>query len=218
MSMAIRHRDRIGAVVTLGSPLNLRYSNLNDDPFEAFNPATYRWQTRYEPEKIVAAYYHGLVKIPAWRPITPVFGRGDDVMARVAAVNPADLIFTTGLQPGELAIYIHYPGRGEWNFAAQAESFAWLAASRGDRPDPRGRSGRTTQCALLPREHPAGAPLARPTPAAALALMSPRPKPAEGDGMGIACIETLDRDDANGGRDRCRRAAAWRRWGYWSWQ
>ena len=45
--------------------------------------------------------------------------------------NPADLLFTTDLRPGELAIYVNYPGRDNWNFDAQAESFAWLAAAEG---------------------------------------------------------------------------------------
>ena len=46
-------------------------------------------------------------------------------------MNPADQIFLTSLQPGELAIYVHYPGRDEYNFDAHAQSFAWLAGQRG---------------------------------------------------------------------------------------
>jgi hypothetical protein len=61
----------------------------------------------------------------------PVFGDGDAVASRIIRANPADLIFTTGLQPGELAIYVNYPGRDNFNFDAQAESFHWLAAQRG---------------------------------------------------------------------------------------
>ena len=38
---------------------------------------------------------------------------------------------STDLRAGELAIYVHYAGLDEWNFDAQSESFAWLAAQRG---------------------------------------------------------------------------------------
>ena len=85
--------------------------------------------------------------------ITPIFGTGDDAVARIISTNPADLIFSTDLRPGELAIYVHYGCRDEYNFDAQDESFAWLAAQKGvevtvardpDEPGPR----------LLPRQRP----------------------------------------------------------------
>ena len=60
-----------------------------------------------------------------------MYGSGPDMIARVARDNPADLLFSTGLQPGELALYVNYPGRDNYNFDAQAQSFAWLAAQRG---------------------------------------------------------------------------------------
>ena len=54
------------------------------------------------------------------------------MIAKVARDNPADLPLTsTGLQPGELAMYINYPGRDNYNFDAQDKSFTWLAAQRG---------------------------------------------------------------------------------------
>jgi hypothetical protein len=38
---------------------------------------------------------------------------------------------TPGLFLGELAIYVNCPGRDNYNFDAQAQSFAWLAGLRG---------------------------------------------------------------------------------------
>ena len=131
MSLAIRHRETIGAVATLAAPLNLRYANVDGDPFEDFDPATYRWLTRHDPDEVIGIYYHGLQKVRARRFIGPVFGEGDAVIEEIIRTNPADLLFSTDLRPGELAMYVHYPGRGEWNFDAQGESFAWLAAQRG---------------------------------------------------------------------------------------
>ena len=71
------------------------------------------------------------MQVRAQRFMKPVFGEGEAVASRIMRTNPADLIFSTALQPGELAIYVNYPGRDNFNFDAQAESFQWLAAQRG---------------------------------------------------------------------------------------
>jgi hypothetical protein len=64
--------------------------------------------------------------------MTPVFGEGDaEVVERIIRTNPADKLFSSDLQPGQLAIYVNYPGRDNFNFDAQDESFQWLAASKG---------------------------------------------------------------------------------------
>jgi S-formylglutathione hydrolase FrmB len=131
MGLAIEHRDYFGAVVTLAGPLNLRYSNCNEVYCEDFDPATYRWKTRYNPEEIIGVFYAGLRKVRARKSIEPVFGEGEAVPSRITRTNPADLIFSTDLQPGQLSIYVNYPGRDNFNFDAQAESFQWLAAQKG---------------------------------------------------------------------------------------
>ena len=131
MSMAIAHRQYFGAVATLAAPLNLRYFNCHQIYQEDFHPATYRWNTRYDPTEVIGVFYGGLLQVPAEKFMKPVFGEGDAVASRIMRTNPADLIFSTGLQPGELAIYVNYPGRDNFNFDAQAESFEWLAAQKG---------------------------------------------------------------------------------------
>jgi S-formylglutathione hydrolase FrmB len=131
MSLAIEHRDYFGAVATLAGPLNLRYFNSNEVYLEDFNPLTYRWKTQYDPREVIGVFYGGLMQVRARRFMEPVFGNGEAVASRIIRTNPADLIFTTELQPGELAIYVNYPGRDNFNFDAQAESFQWLAAQRG---------------------------------------------------------------------------------------
>ena len=86
---------------------------------------------RHGPEEPVGAFYFGTNRVQARKYVAPVFGEGPAVVGRIMALNPADLLFTTDLQPGELALYLNYPGHDNWNFDAHAESFAWLAASRG---------------------------------------------------------------------------------------
>jgi S-formylglutathione hydrolase FrmB len=131
MSLAIEYRDYFGAVASLAGPLNLRYFNRNEIYLEDFNPTTYRWKTRYDPEEVIGTFYCGFMQVRAQRFMKPVFGEGEAVASRIMRTNPADLIFSTALQPGELAIYVNYPGRDNFNFDAQAESFQWLAAQRG---------------------------------------------------------------------------------------
>jgi S-formylglutathione hydrolase FrmB len=131
MSMAIEHRDFFGAVATLAAPLNLRYSNESGKYFEDFDPLTYRWKTRYDPNEVIGISAFRLVRLRARRFMAPVFGEGDAVAARIAQTNPADKLFTTDLQPGQLDIYINYGTRDNFNFDAQGKSFAWLAAGKG---------------------------------------------------------------------------------------
>ena len=133
LSLGIRHRDRFDAVATLAAPANLRYDDRRGGSRADFDPSTYRWKAEYDPDEVVGAFYLGARKVPASKYVEPVFGTGPAVAGRIAALNPADLLFGTDLRPGELALYLNYPGRDSFNFDAHAESFAWLAASRGVR-------------------------------------------------------------------------------------
>lgn len=131
MNLALKRRDLFGAVATLAGPVNMRYFNVDGRYREDFDPATYRWKERYDPNEVVGVFYFGLSRVRAKKYIRPVFGEGDVVSARIIRENPADLLFSTDLKPYQLAIYVNYPGRDNWNFDAQAESFAWLAALKG---------------------------------------------------------------------------------------
>lgn len=131
-SVALRYPHLFGAVATIGAPLNLRYTTCSGNSREDFNPATYRWKNDYDPEEVVGTFYAGLSRVPARKYIAPVFG--DDVNAvptKIMAINPADLLFTANPAPGRPAMYVHFAGRDNWNFDAQAESFIWLAQGRG---------------------------------------------------------------------------------------
>ncbi len=131
MAIALKHRHLFGAVATLAAPLNLLYDNSEGSYHADFNPATYRERTEYDPNMIIARFYLGLLRRRVKTYLEPVYGTGPDVIAKVARDNPADLLSSTDLRPGELDIYVNYPGRDNYNFDAQAESFAWLAARRG---------------------------------------------------------------------------------------
>ena len=131
MGMALKHRDVFGAVATLAGPLNMLYYNCQGRYSDDFDPATYRERADYDPDEVIARYYFGLLRRKVKTFLRPVYGSGPDVLAKIARDNPANLLSSTDLRPGELAIYINYPGRDNYNFDAQDRSFAWLAERRG---------------------------------------------------------------------------------------
>ena len=131
MTIALKHRDVFGTVATVAGPLNVRYDNCQGRYDDDFDPGTYRERTEYDPELIIARYYLRLVRRRAKAYFEPVYGAGPAVGGKVARDNPYDVLSTTHLRPGELAIYINYPSRDNYNFDAQDQSFAWLAARRG---------------------------------------------------------------------------------------
>ncbi len=131
MAIALKHRELFGAVATIGGPLNMRYDNCNGRYGDDFDPATYRERTEYDPDLIIARYYFGLLRRRVKTYLEPIYGPGPDMIAKIVRDNPADLLSSTGLQPGELFMYVHYAGRDNYNFDAQDKSFAWLAAQHG---------------------------------------------------------------------------------------
>ncbi len=131
MGAALKHRDIFGSVATLAGPLNMRYDDAEGGYSADFNPATYRESTDYDPDAVIARFYGGLLKRRVKRYLGPVYGDGPDALQRIIGDNPADLLATTNLQPGELSLYVNYPGKDNYNFDAQDQSFAWLAAQRG---------------------------------------------------------------------------------------
>jgi S-formylglutathione hydrolase FrmB len=131
MAAALKHREAFGAVATLSAPLDLRYDDAEGGYHADFDPATYRVRVAYDPDLVIGIFYGGLRRKRVRRYLGPVYGEDPGVIARVLADNPADLLATTGLRPGELAIYAHFAGEDNYNFDAQARSFAWRAARQG---------------------------------------------------------------------------------------
>jgi S-formylglutathione hydrolase FrmB len=130
MGLAIKHRDFFGSVATIASPLNMRYGSTEGYRAD-FDPTTFRWNDMYNPDETVGIFTFGLQRVKAKKFLGPVYGSGSEVPARIAADNPADLITSTDLRPGELAIYVNYGGKDGWNFDAQDESFAALCQQKG---------------------------------------------------------------------------------------
>jgi S-formylglutathione hydrolase FrmB len=135
MAIGLKHRDLFGVVATLAAPLNMRYDTCDRGYRGRFDPTTYRERADYDPELVIARFYFGLLRRRVKKYLEPVYGEGPGMAAQIARDNPADLLASTNLQPGEMALYVNYPEYDNFNFDAQDQSFAWLAARRGIQVD-----------------------------------------------------------------------------------
>ena len=131
LSLAFRHREQFGTIATLAPPANLRYDNCDHRYLEDFNPATYRWREEYSSRQVIGTFFAGLVRLRVGPFINPVFGPRDQIIENVKKYNPADLLFTQDIQPGEFHLFIDYPKLDNFNFDAQSESFIYFARMKG---------------------------------------------------------------------------------------
>ena len=130
MSMALYHRDFFSGVASVSGGLNLMYDNLDHDFFQDFSPLTYRWKAEYQPREVIGKFAKNLIRVKAQSFIRPVFGENPGIEQRIIRWNPAHVLSSTNLQPGELAMFIRYGKKDNLNFDAQNESFIWLARQR----------------------------------------------------------------------------------------
>jgi len=131
-NLGIKHRDEFGVVAGVLPPINLRYADCRGRTDTDFNPSCTGWLTEYRPNAPVARLGpFGIITIRERDVVEPVFGDSPDVIARIAAENPAEMIATYDVNPGELALFAGYSDRDEFNFDAHALSFAYLARARG---------------------------------------------------------------------------------------
>lgn len=130
-NLGIKNKAHFGVVAGVLAPLNLRYADCRGRTDTDFDPHCVGWVNEYRPNAPVARFACGLVTIRQRQLIAPVFGEGPDVIAKVAAQNPAEMLTAHDVKPGDLEMFVGSASRDEFNFDAQAESFAAIARGRG---------------------------------------------------------------------------------------
>jgi S-formylglutathione hydrolase FrmB len=131
-NLGIKHKDEFGVIAGVLPPVNLRYADCQGRTDTDFNPYCFGWLTEYRPNAPVARLGpFGIITVRQRDVVDPVFGDSPDVIGRIAAENPAEMIATYNVKPGELAMFAGYADRDEFNFDAHAQSFAYLARARG---------------------------------------------------------------------------------------
>jgi len=154
-NIALKHHDTFGIVIGVMPVLNLRWMDCKGNYFADFDPYNWGWRnTAYDPCEPIGTFAHGLVSFTMKDLLYPAFGDGRDGMVRASAENPIELLDRVCLKPGELDMYIGYAANDEFNLDAQAESFIYLAKSRGFCPavlcDENGRHSESTGRRMLP--------------------------------------------------------------------
>jgi S-formylglutathione hydrolase FrmB len=152
-NLAIKYRDRIGVVFGLFPPLNTRWVDCRGRYVANFDPCCWGWRTQFPPHEIIGRFY-AVVVVPLRRLMDPIFGRGPDVLEQVSLENPIEMIDRLNLQEGELAMYVGYGGKDQFNIDAQVESFLYRARQRGLTVavgyDPNGKHDLATALKLIP--------------------------------------------------------------------
>jgi S-formylglutathione hydrolase FrmB len=127
---AIKHRDCFGVVCALFPPLNIRWVDCHGRYFGHFDPCCWGWRNDVSRSWKAVGRFYGVIKVPLRRLVDPLYGRGPDAVARMSADNPIEMLEAYDVQPGQLAMYVAYGGKDEFNLDAQIESFLYRARER----------------------------------------------------------------------------------------
>jgi S-formylglutathione hydrolase FrmB len=143
-NLGIKHREAFGVVAGICPPLNLRWIGKDGNYHANFDPNNWGWRTEIDRSReIVARFLGGTVKIRLRDVLAPVFGLEPEAIWDISRENPIEMIDRHGLREGELAMFIAYNGKDEYNIDAQVESFLYYARFRGLKitvaHDPNGR-------------------------------------------------------------------------------
>jgi hypothetical protein len=96
-----------------------------------FDPDCWGWRTDFSRTREVVGRFYGVVTIRLYQVLAPIYDIGPQTAAEVSWENPIEMIDRLHLQEGELAMYIAYGGKDEFNIDAQVESFLYRAEQRG---------------------------------------------------------------------------------------
>ncbi len=154
-NLAIKHRECFGVAVGIFPPLNLRWVDTHGHYFSKFDPKCWSWRCNVDHgHELIARLCGGLVCVRLKDFVYPLFGKGPEAVCELARENPIEMIDRCRLREGELAMYVAYGGKDEFNIDAQVESFLYLAKFRGLTVDvgydPYGRHNLKTAQKLLP--------------------------------------------------------------------
>ncbi len=128
-SVALKNTARIGAVVGILPPLNMRWVDCHGKFKSEFDPCCWGWRNELDKNELITCAYG----IPATlrRAIEPYFGWGPEGLAWLSRENPIELLDRFQIQPNEIAMYVAYIRHDEYMVAPQVESFLYVARQRG---------------------------------------------------------------------------------------
>lgn len=131
-NLGIKYRDRIKIVAGVFPAINLRYVDCHCKYRSPFDPCCFGWRQQLPPCEVMARFYCVLA-VRLHQIIWPLYGCGheEQTLAEISAQNPAEMLESYDVKPGDLDMFMAYGGKDEFNIAAQVESFVYLANQRG---------------------------------------------------------------------------------------
>lgn len=152
--MGIKHQAEFAVVAGTHPSLNVRWIDCHGRYFSKFDPACWGWRESVDRGNEPVARFYGVVTIRMKHLVYPLFGKGPESVANISRENPIEMIDHFNLREGELAMYVAYAGRDQFNVTAQVDSFRYRAQERGLTVsfgfDPRGRHDLPTADRLRP--------------------------------------------------------------------
>lgn len=153
MRIALRHRDQVGAAISIFGALDLRYQDICGGFLGNIPRAEPR--TNYNRPRLPVARLAGVVPVRLKQFAEPLFDlRDPNVAEHIREQNPKDLLEDLDVQPGDLKILVTYGRFDDYNFDSQGRSFAQAARERGleveEVMDKWGRHSRRTANRLFP--------------------------------------------------------------------
>jgi hypothetical protein len=130
-NLGIKHRDQFGVLVGVLPPLNLRYMDCRGRYFGPYDPNCVAMRDELRPHQVVGRFY-GVVLVRERRLTRPLTGpRNPDAMGLIARENPIEMLAAYDVRPGELAMFVGYATRDEFNIDSQCKHFIDVARCRG---------------------------------------------------------------------------------------
>ncbi len=130
-NLAIKYRERFKIVVGVMPPLNMRWVDCRGRYMGNFDPCCWGWRTSLDRNHEIVGRFYGVVIIRMKQVVGPLFAGGPKDIRLIARENPIEMLETHNVQDGELAMYVAYGGKDQFNVDAQAESFLHVARQRG---------------------------------------------------------------------------------------
>jgi S-formylglutathione hydrolase FrmB len=130
---AFKYRERFATVFGIFPPLNVRWLDCHGNYHVPFDPECWGWRTNFQRRCEVVARFYGVIVFHQGQVVIPLYGRGhnEETLANVSRENPIELLETQDVREGQLAMYIAYVGKDEFNITAQVDSFLYRARQRG---------------------------------------------------------------------------------------
>lgn len=152
--LGIKYRSEFAVVAGTHPSLNVRWMDCHGRYFSKFDPECWGWRENVDRGSEPVARFYGVVTIRIRHLVYPIFGKGPDTVANISRENPIEMIDHYNLREGELAMFVAYGGRDQFNVTAQVDSFRYRAQERGLTVafgfDPNGRHDWATANRLRP--------------------------------------------------------------------